>query len=157
MITTINGDLIKLADTGMFQVIIHGANCQGVMGAGIAKQIVNRWPLVGKVDKETHDRINDPLKMLGHFSMARVKTESLHHLVICNAYTQLRYGYGIQIDYNAIRTALRQIHITFPKLNTFGMPKIGAGLGGGDWNVIEHIIKREMPDRDVTVVNYKNV
>jgi O-acetyl-ADP-ribose deacetylase (regulator of RNase III) len=36
-----------------------------------------------------------------------------------------------------------------------GLPKIGAGLAGGDWNKIESIIKRELKDCKVTVVNYK--
>ena len=36
---TITGDLIKLAQDGVFDVIIHGCNCQNTMGAGIAKTV----------------------------------------------------------------------------------------------------------------------
>jgi hypothetical protein len=35
----LTGDLLKLAIEGRFDVIVHGANCQCVMGAGIAKAI----------------------------------------------------------------------------------------------------------------------
>jgi len=35
-----------------------------------------------------------------------------------------------------------------------GLPKIGAGLAGGDWNRIKEIIKTELTDCKVTVVIY---
>jgi transcription antitermination factor NusA-like protein len=31
---------------------------------------------------------------------------------------------------------------------------IGAGLAGGDWNIIERIIQEELNGEDVTVVKY---
>ena len=34
------GDLIQLAYDGKFDVIVHGCNCECMMGGGIAKQIV---------------------------------------------------------------------------------------------------------------------
>lgn len=40
------------------------------------------------------------------------------------------------------------------KNKTIGMPKIGAGLAGGDWNKIEKIIKKEMTNCNVIIVNY---
>ena len=33
-----------------------------------------------------------------------------------------------------------------------GLPKIGAGLAGGDWNIIKKIIQTELKDCKVTVV-----
>ena len=35
----LKGDLLQLALEGVFDVIVHGANCQCSMGAGIAKAI----------------------------------------------------------------------------------------------------------------------
>jgi O-acetyl-ADP-ribose deacetylase (regulator of RNase III) len=34
------------------------------------------------------------------------------------------------------------------------MPKIGAGLAGGDWNRIKKIIQTELKDCKVTIVIY---
>ena len=48
---TIKGDLISLASSGEFSAIIHGCNTRGVMGAGIARQIAQRWPEAEKADK----------------------------------------------------------------------------------------------------------
>ena len=39
----IQGDLIKLAIAGEFNVIAHGCNCMQNMGAGIAKQIAKKF------------------------------------------------------------------------------------------------------------------
>ena len=36
-----------------------------------------------------------------------------------------------------------------------GLPKIGAGLGGGDWAIISAIIEEELAGEDVTVVLLK--
>ena len=39
MINYVDGDLIKLAKQGRFDVIVHGCNCFCQMGAGIAPQM----------------------------------------------------------------------------------------------------------------------
>jgi O-acetyl-ADP-ribose deacetylase (regulator of RNase III) len=36
-----------------------------------------------------------------------------------------------------------------------GLPQIGAGLAGGDWNKIKKIIQDELKDCKVTIVIYK--
>ena len=36
------------------------------------------------------------------------------------------------------------------------MPKIGAGLAGGDWEIIERILDDEMRGEYVTVVTWEN-
>lgn len=40
----VQGDLIELALNGVFDVIVHGCNCQCTMGAGIAKSIRAKFP-----------------------------------------------------------------------------------------------------------------
>ena len=37
----------------------------------------------------------------------------------------------------------------------FGFPYIGAGLAGGDWEIIKSIIEEEMKGEDITFVKYK--
>ena len=39
----VDGDLIKLAKEGMFDVIAHGCNCHSTMGAGIAPQMAKAF------------------------------------------------------------------------------------------------------------------
>lgn len=49
----IEGDLIKLAKDGHFDVIVHGCNCFNAMGAGIALQIKRNFKKAYLVDQET--------------------------------------------------------------------------------------------------------
>jgi O-acetyl-ADP-ribose deacetylase (regulator of RNase III) len=49
---------------------------------------------------------------------------------------------------------MRKINHRF-KGKHIGLPKIGAGLAGGDWDRIKKIIQSELTDCIVTVVIYK--
>lgn len=148
MIKIIDGDLIELAKQGQFNVVIHGANCQCVMGSGIAKQIKEQFPEAYEIDCKT--KKGDILK-LGSYTYSKAKN---YDFIIINAYTQYNYGTdSIKVDYEALTLVLRKINFNF-KGKTIGMPKIGAGLAGGDWNKIIKIIEFEMKDCNVTIVNY---
>ena len=55
------GDLIELAKTGSFDVIIHGCNCQCRMGRGIALTIKQQFPEAYTADCQTE--IGDSAKL----------------------------------------------------------------------------------------------
>lgn len=80
-------------------------------------------------------------------------------LYVVNSYTQYHWGKnrkgGIKnpIDYEALTLCMRKINSQF-KEKHIGLPKIGAGLAGGDWNKIERIIEKELKGCKVTVVVY---
>lgn len=140
----IHGDLVKMAKKGEFDVVVHGCNCFCNMGAGIAKTIRIHFPLAYAVDKNTEH--GDKTK-LGTISVANDI-----RCIVVNAYTQ--YGFGgnkANVDYNAIKNCFIEIKKKFSG-KKIGIPKIGAGLAGGDWDKIESIIDEIMKDEDVTCV-----
>ena len=150
----IKGDLVKLAnEKNYFDAIIHGCNCFCTMGSGIANQIRELWPQVYKEDCLT--KIGDKNK-LGCYTYCQVRTKSHKFLVVFNAYTQYNYGRDkVQADYDAIRKVFHSLsesgYLTGMRI---GLPKIGCGLAGGDWNIVEPIIEEELKDFDVTIVEY---
>jgi O-acetyl-ADP-ribose deacetylase (regulator of RNase III) len=146
---TIKGDLIKLVLQGEFHVIIHGCNCFNVMGSGIAKQIKKIFPEAYKEDLLT--KRGDKNK-LGNYSSISVERNGFLFSVV-NAYTQYNYGYGLQVDYEAVREVFKRIKNDFHGLK-IGYPKIGAGLGGGDWNIISKIIDEELYDENHILVEF---
>ena len=149
MIKTVKGDLIKLALKGEFDVIAHGCNCFCKMGAGIAKQIKSAFPSAFDVDKVTVEGDRDKL---GTCTWA----ECLPCTVV-NAYTQYHYGRErVNVDYDAIRSCMKWIAIKFKDRKKIGLPKVGAGLGGGDWNKIKAIIEEELKGMNVTIVEWGN-
>jgi O-acetyl-ADP-ribose deacetylase (regulator of RNase III) len=142
----VEGNLLKLASDGVFDVIIHGCNCQCVMGAGIAKSIKVRFPEAYEADCKTEKGSRNKL---GTYSKALVGK-----LTIVNAYTQFHWkGGGIKVDYEAIRAVFRSIKRNFSG-KKIGYPMIGAGLAGGDWKVIATIIDEELEGEDHTLVKF---
>ncbi len=148
---TVKGDLVKLAMEGEFDLIIHGCNCFCTMGAGVAKTIRQAYPEAYEVDMKT--KKGDKLK-LGTFSVANVKS-NVGDLIIINAYTQFDWrGNGQKVDYDAIRVIFKKVKEKFSGLK-IGYPAIGAGLAGGDWNIISDIIDEELKGENHTFVEWK--
>jgi O-acetyl-ADP-ribose deacetylase (regulator of RNase III) len=147
----LNGDLLVLAREGAFDLIVHGCNCFCMMGAGIAAAIRCEFPAAYEADLATAR--GDRAK-LGTCSFATVE-QGGKSLTIVNAYTQYHAsGSGVLVDYDAVRNCLRWIKERFPG-KRIGLPKIGAGLAGGDWQQIASIIEEELAGQDVTVVEYR--
>ena len=145
---TVRGDLLDLALQGKFDVIVHGANCQCVMEAGIAKSIRALFPEAYEADLAT---VRGDRAKLGSISVAEVARSSARFLIV-NAYTQFHYrGPGTRVDYDAVRTAMRLLKQRFHG-KRIGYPKIGAGLAGGDWARLSKIIDEELSGEDHTLV-----
>ncbi|MER8975807.1 MULTISPECIES: macro domain-containing protein [unclassified Mesorhizobium] len=146
---TVRGDLLQLALDGTFDVIVHGCNCQCQMG-GIALSIKQRFPEAYAADCATLK--GDPAK-LGSLSVAEIKRDSrIFHVV--NGYTQFHWqGKGVKADYQAIRKVMQAVKGRFTG-KRIGYPKIGAGLAGGDWEIIGSIIDDELAGEDHTLVEY---
>lgn len=145
----VTGNLLDLADGGEFDVIIHGCNCQCTMGAGIAKQIKQRFPAAFQADLQT----GIGAQKLGTISYAKVQGFD-RTFTIVNAYTQPHWrGTGVKVDYAAIRSVMREVKTRFAGCR-IGYPKIGAGLAGGDWAQISRIIDDELHGETHTLVEY---
>lgn len=144
------GNLISLAFQNRFEIIAHGCNCFHTMGAGIAATIRTKFPSAYEADLKTPygDR-----NKLGTFSYAEIPD---NNLIVANLYTQFRWGKTTRHEtkndrYTAISNALTNLK-NFANGKPTGIPKIGAGLAGGDWNIIEQIIEEKFPE--VTVVEF---
>ena len=129
MINHVEGDLIKMAKAGEFDVIAHGCNCQCRMGRGIALTIKNELHKAYLVDQATDAGSR---AKLGTCSIAIIGD-----LTVINAYTQWHWrGNGVLVDYGAVRSCMQHIADNFQG-KRIGLPLIGAGLAGGCWPIIE--------------------
>jgi O-acetyl-ADP-ribose deacetylase (regulator of RNase III) len=172
MYQEIDGNLITLAREGMFDVITHGCNCLCQMGAGIAPQMAKEFGC--DRFKMEHKDYKGDIDKLGNIDYRELFLENdkwvmypdengkwvTQELFVVNSYTQYHYGRnhtdGVSkpLDYEALTMCMRKINHTF-KGKRIGLPQIGAGLAGGDWNRIKQIIQTELKDCDVTVVIFK--
>lgn len=151
-IKEVEGDLITLFQEGHFDVIVHGCNCQNTMGAGIAKSLADAYPELVKVDSIYNIPIGH-INRLGNYSQLAIGEDIKTRQYIINAYTQ--FNPGKDLDYNALELVLKKINAQF-KPERIGLPLLGCGIAGGNWNVVKKIIERQLRDCDVTVVHFKS-
>jgi O-acetyl-ADP-ribose deacetylase (regulator of RNase III) len=151
MINYIIGDLFTTPDT----VIVHGCNSKGVMGSGVAKIVKDLYPKAFKeyasyCDAILEDHLDESTYM-GHI----VTVPQSDGRIICNMITQKNYGkYPHKyVSYDAIDRGMQLLNAcaSVPQYKSISMPKIGATRGGGDWDIIEQIIKSRCKDINVNV------
>lgn len=148
MIKVVYGDLIKMAKEGKFTCIVHGCNCQKIMGAGIALQIKHEFPEACGADLKT---ITGDMDKLGTVSYYHYLDKNL---TVVNAYTQYDPGPFASLDH--VKNCLVEIKERFGNTKMkFGLPLIGCGIGGLNWEHVQPIISEVLKDEDVTVVKYR--
>ena len=146
MIKYVKGDIFK----GNEDVIVHGCNCFCVMGAGIAAQIKQHYPAAYDEDRQTTSGNREKLGSYTFAICPHIYNKD-KMVTMVNAYTQYDMGaWNKPFDYEAFEIVLGKIKNHF-KVQTIAMPKIGAGLAGGDWNKIESIINTIFADREIVV------
>lgn len=144
------GDLVQKAKAGEFDVIVHGCNCFCQMGAGIAKTIKQVFPTAYQADLTT---VAGDHAKLGTYSVAQVDVPG-RMLVIVNGYTQYNWrGKGLKADYAAIRQVFRRVKQAYAS-RRIGYPALGAGLAGGDWDLIATIIDEELAGEEHVFVQW---
>lgn len=152
------GNLITAAQSGEVNVIAHGCNCLNTMKSGIAPDIAKAFPEAWAADQMT---VKGDRAKLGTLSSAF----STNGLLVYNLYIQYtftgRKEGKMDLDYWALRSALSAMAVSLHAecrildMSThdlkIGLPKIGAGLAGGDWAIISKIIESRLRDFDVTI------
>ena len=137
--------------------IVHCCNDRGAWGAGFVMALSNKWPHV-----EEHYRkwFADPgMKMkLGDIQFVEVEKPCL---VVCNMIGQHdtrpdAEGFS-PVRYDAFFRGLTRLQRYTSQIKTpsaVHMPRMGAGLAGGDWNIIEAIVKSTLVEKGIPVTVY---
>tara|TARA_R100000544_G_C2218699_1_gene56126 strand:- start:697 stop:1161 length:465 start_codon:yes stop_codon:yes gene_type:complete len=132
--------------------IAHGVNCQNKMRSGVAKVLYTEYP---KVKDSYHLFCGDFLDH-GYTSddlLGFIDIVDLEDRIIVNAFTQKFYGYKKKkyVNYDAIFNVFKRM--IGQGITDIAIPKIGAGLAGGNWEVISRIIDDATGD-DLAVYVY---
>ncbi|WGM49518.1 phosphatase [Escherichia phage vB_Ec-M-J] len=141
------GNLFELFNTvtddqTALHIIAHGCNAQGKMGSGFAKELRNRYPMA-------YDDYKAYEKEMGFLRTGQISYSSISDdLLIANCITQQYYGNdgSKYVSYDAIDDVFKQLKYLCNVERTVHVhfPKIGADLGGGNWNVIKEIIDHRL-------------
>lgn len=133
-------------------VILHQVNCKGVMGAGIAKQIKEKYP---EVYADYMNAYKNNELVLGNI----IATATANNKIIISLCGQDTYGNtGVHTIYPALRECLnstKQLLKESKDIARIGIPMgMGAGLAGGNWEKILTIIEEELVDMNVTIYEF---
>lgn len=145
MITYRIGDLLAQPD---LTHIAHQANLYHTFGSGIARSIKERFPDAYKADLATP---YGKVSKLGTWSL------SPGNPVLINLYTQR----GISsvdrctsyVDMDKAFTSLSSFLASLNEPIRLGIPyKIGCGLGGGDWEVVEAMLLKHFGQSPIDLI-----
>jgi len=122
----------------------HGCNCVGAMGKGIAITFRQKWPVMYQEYKK-HCLTNQ-------FKLGEVlywQEEGYH---IFNLGTQKHWRSNAEL--NAIKNAITTMLILAEQkdIKTIALPKIGAGLGGLNWEVVKDTIQQIAEQTQITLI-----
>lgn len=143
-------------------IICHQVNCRGAMNSGIAKAIRQKWP---KVYKEYMAKTTDVMvigqgseehSLLHMFGLIQPVYVPEENRMIINMFAQEGYGYDGRryTSYDAFWSCLGEIKKYITPGAKIGFPyRIGCGLGGANWQVIETMIY-EVLGKDYDVYIY---
>lgn len=130
----------------------HGVNTHGVMGAGIAKTVRKLHPDVYEIYK---DRCRKGMLKVG--DVLPVFSISEPNRWIFNIASQ--DAPGPTADYKWVELGIGKSLIFASKMGISGiaLPRIGAGIGGLDWELVEPLITTaaaQHPQLDVEIWEY---
>ena len=138
-----NGDII----------IAHVCNDIGAFGAGFSGAIARRWKIVETSYRNLTTRTLGDVQFIQLTPNLMAANMIAQHDVI-NILGETKDGLP-PIRYDALRQCLIVVNGMAVKINaTLHCPRFGAGLSGGDWNIVEQIIK-DIMSVDVYVYDLK--
>ena len=127
--------------------IIHVNNNIGAWGGGFVLAVSEKW-----IEPENAYRkaIKDKTLRLGDIQIIPVG----ENIVVVNMVAQDGFPNEESeraVDYDALGDCLYQVTKRLPPEYSINLPRIGTGIGGGDWNVIEEILEYELLNYTINV------
>jgi O-acetyl-ADP-ribose deacetylase (regulator of RNase III) len=161
-IQTIEGNLLDQPG-----ILVHGCNCHGVMGAGIALAFRRKWPDVFTAYQNVHRTrglklgevvvvasAHDQFEPWAQAIAAQVELWSPQlpkGTVVVNLMSQKDFGSNpntVYVSYDAIEAGFRDGVAALAKATGFGVsfPLIGCGLANGKWEEVSARIESALAD-----------
>ncbi len=130
----------------------HGCNCFHTMGGGIASEVSARIPNALKADKATPYGDSSKLGKLSFWPEQSAKVQDNLGSFVFNLYTQFHPGPDARIL--AVRHAFALLDKVAHPDRIVGIPLIGCGIGGLQWEVVKNVINKSTPNLKIAVFHF---
>ena len=152
IILYIKGDATAPIGSGV-KVITHICNDIGGWGKGFVLALSKKWKMPEEAYRQWYKSQEE--FTLGAVQFVNVENE----LYVANMIGQqgiYKNTNGLPpIRYEAVRQCLKKVALfAMEQKASIHMPRIGCGLAGGKWELIEQIIKEELIDKEIAVTVY---
>ncbi|WP_071774981.1 macro domain-containing protein [Burkholderia ubonensis] len=123
-------------------LIAHVANNCGKWGRGFVVALGQRYPLARRAYLDSfHGGLGPSLGTTQFVQVDDQKRIYVANMIAQDGIKKNGRDAGKYISYNYLKDCLEQIcEFSMARRLSIQMPMIGAGLGGGDWNIISSII-----------------
>ncbi len=147
-LVTKTGDATRPGGSGN-RIVCHVCNDIGTWGAGFVVALSRRWPEPEEAYREWHASGSHPPLALGEVQFVQVEEDVWVANMVAQRGTRPSDGTS-PIRYDALERCLRTAARRAGELDaSLHMPRIGAGLAGGDWGRIRTIIAEAIAAADV--------
>jgi O-acetyl-ADP-ribose deacetylase (regulator of RNase III) len=152
-ITILKGDATSPQAKGV-KVIAHICNDRGGWGKGFVVAISKRWLGPEKAYRAWYRE-----RAQNDFGLGAVQFVQVEAFIwVANMVAQHGMtggGKGPPIRYEAVETCLENVSLKAQELRaSVHMPRIGCGLAGGKWELIEPLISKTLCEKNVSVTVY---
>lgn len=135
------------------EALAQGCNNMGAMGAGIAVTFKKYWP---QMYKTYHERCKAGQYEPGDIFVwqgRKTTRDGEIDVTIFNLFTQIKWKASL----TAIKMSVgKMIEVAHERgIRNIGMPQIGAGLGGLDWNRVKPLLQALGEQYDGTMVVFE--
>jgi O-acetyl-ADP-ribose deacetylase (regulator of RNase III) len=136
------------------QIIAHVCNDAGGWGKGFVLALSKCWTEPEKAFRAWYRERNENNFALGSVQFVAVQD----NIWIANMIGQhgVKTGSkGPPVRYETIEKCLAQVTIEAKKLNaSVHMPRIGCGLAGGKWEIVEPLVSKALSEQNIEVYVY---
>ena len=162
-ITYVDGDAMSPQAVGN-KIIAHVCNDEGKWGKGFVLAVSKKYPQVEAAYRQLYAAPSHP--KLGHVQLVEVQS-SPEKIFVANMIAQrgvkkMKDGTAEgcpPLRYPALYSCLEEVvKMALANNATIHAPRIGAGLAGGDWRLVEAVLKvlEAKSSANITIYNFKD-
>jgi O-acetyl-ADP-ribose deacetylase (regulator of RNase III) len=137
------------------KIIAHVCNDYGGWGSGFVLALSAKWSEPERVYRQAAQIAAEKPLELGVVYMCLADESGFFVANMVAQHGNWTPGGPPAVDYKALRECLETVGAEANDMSvSVHMPRIGCGLGGGDWNVVEEIIYDHLVDRGIDAYVY---
>ncbi len=151
MIHYVRGDATRPVAAGQ-KIIVHVVNTKGAWGKGFVLGLSKRWSRPEAFYRHLFAQGKKP--QLGDIHVLVVEPDTVVVNMVAQDGLPTR-SKRLVLNYRALQTCLEKLRnrlVASDSTASIHLPRIGCGLGGSSWDMVEQIIKKTIGERfEVTV------